>query len=310
MVRTLTLSLVLLAGVSAQADRPSVAIRADAAGEAQSGSVDGERVAPTNKPWIGFWLRDLVDGGVMVVHVVPGGPADKAALRSGDVILLANDRQIAGEDVLEVVLDDLVPGDALDLRVVRDGETLQRQVRVGSRASRPASAITVPSPAAPPKPAPPSSPRLLFPTRVRSAGFEVAEITPGLRVHYGSPEDAGVLVIRSDPESVAGKVGVRVGDVIVRVNDVEITSRSQIERALSRWNPSVPLEARVIRNGEPELLRIDSALARDVQAEQDREAVLAREREARTRRIRLELQRLERRVEELRRALEELEDGD
>lgn len=55
-------------------------------------------------------------------------------------------------------------------------------------------------------------------------GVIVTELTPELRVYFGAPEGAGVLVARVEPDSPAAAAGVRVGDVITEVDGAAITS--------------------------------------------------------------------------------------
>lgn len=75
-------------------------------------------------------------------------------------------------------------------------------------------------------------------------GVGLTEMTPELRSHFGAPEKAGVLVSSVEPDSPAGKAGVRVGDVIARVDGKDVTSswdvRSQV-RELDEGE-QVPLE--------------------------------------------------------------------
>jgi S1-C subfamily serine protease len=78
---------------------------------------------------IGF---EPVDEGVRVTRVLPGGPADEAGLEVGDIVA-----EIGGEPVtadnLQAMVSDHQPGDALDLAIVRDGESMELSVTLGTR---------------------------------------------------------------------------------------------------------------------------------------------------------------------------------
>ncbi|NAW35173.1 S1C family serine protease [Halomonas alimentaria] len=71
--------------------------------------------------------------GVIIAGVVPGGPADQAGLRPGDVLLSIEGRPIL--DARETMSDiaAVEPGDSLPLTVVRGGEELELTVEVGER---------------------------------------------------------------------------------------------------------------------------------------------------------------------------------
>ncbi|HOV99166.1 MAG: trypsin-like peptidase domain-containing protein [Bacteroidetes bacterium] len=61
--------------------------------------------------------------GIIVNDIVPGGPADKAGLRIGDVVLKANGESISsGNDILAMMVD-MNPGDVLNLTVYRERKT-------------------------------------------------------------------------------------------------------------------------------------------------------------------------------------------
>jgi S1-C subfamily serine protease len=72
-----------------------------------------------------------VDSGVLVAQVVENGPAAKAGIRRGDVIVEFNHEDV--EDVGEFLgaLRDVEPGEAVDLVVVRDGARKTVRLRLG-----------------------------------------------------------------------------------------------------------------------------------------------------------------------------------
>ncbi|HUP28491.1 MAG TPA: PDZ domain-containing protein, partial [Chloroflexia bacterium] len=75
----------------------------------------------------------LLDHGVVVRQVTPDGPASKAGLQQGDVILSINDQKIDRYTPLNVLLSRLHPGDKVNLDVVRDTRPLKVEVTLGKR---------------------------------------------------------------------------------------------------------------------------------------------------------------------------------
>lgn len=71
--------------------------------------------------------------GALVLAVEPGGPAARAGVEPGDVVVAVDDERIrAVEDVLRV-LRQSSPGDELPMTVVREGQELELEVRVSDR---------------------------------------------------------------------------------------------------------------------------------------------------------------------------------
>jgi serine protease Do len=64
-----------------------------------------------------------VTGDSSSVSVVIGGPADKAGLKSGDVITKVNNTNISDQHSLASILAQFNPGDKITLTVVRSGKT-------------------------------------------------------------------------------------------------------------------------------------------------------------------------------------------
>jgi S1-C subfamily serine protease len=80
---------------------------------------------------LGVNAKSVTDGnadGAQVLNVRQGGPASRAGLLEGDVVLRVGDRAIASADELVVAVRDHRPGSVIDLGVVRQGRPLALQV--------------------------------------------------------------------------------------------------------------------------------------------------------------------------------------
>ncbi len=84
-------------------------------------------------PIIGVTLADADGAGALLETVEPGGPADDAGLRAGDLVVAADGRRIADTDELVVAIRDRAPGDTLVLTVERNGTAEEFSVILGSR---------------------------------------------------------------------------------------------------------------------------------------------------------------------------------
>jgi len=74
--------------------------------------------------------------GALVRRVVPGGPADRAGVRVGDVIKAVAGRTVTSPSDVGSGISDRRPGDEVELRVERDGRTVALDVELGTRPDR------------------------------------------------------------------------------------------------------------------------------------------------------------------------------
>jgi serine protease DegQ len=72
------------------------------------------------------------DAGVLVVEVVPGGPADVAGIRASDVIVAIDDEEVRGPGDLLAALRTRDPGERVALMLLRDGEEQTVEVELGA----------------------------------------------------------------------------------------------------------------------------------------------------------------------------------
>jgi hypothetical protein len=79
-------------------------------------------------------------------------------------------------------------------------------------------------------------------------GVSLVEITPELRVHYGAPKDAGVLVSEVRADTPAAKAGLEVGDVITEVDGKRVAGSGDVSRGIRGRNPGETVQLDVVRD--------------------------------------------------------------
>jgi serine protease Do len=74
-----------------------------------------------------------IPAGVQVVQIVPGGPAQKAGLRAGDVMLSVDGKDAPSVDAIHRILDGNSIGREATLRVLRRGEVIEARITPSRR---------------------------------------------------------------------------------------------------------------------------------------------------------------------------------
>ncbi|MCK8516670.1 DegQ family serine endoprotease [Methylonatrum kenyense] len=145
------------------------------------------------------------DRGVVVTQVMPGSPAERAGLQTGDVIREVNGRSVQSSGELRNAIGLLRSGDNAELRVYRDGRTLTVNAEIGAveRASLDGGSL---------------SPRL------EGATFGLVE-SPDPR---SDGQRIGVTELRDG--SPAQRAGLRRGDVILSVNRQPVASLTELRQ--------------------------------------------------------------------------------
>jgi S1-C subfamily serine protease len=98
-------------------------------GDLLAGSQPGEP-----RPWVGMYTAESA-GRVFVADVTPEGPAARAGLRQGDLVVAVGGAAVGGQaDLYRKVWAAGPAGAEVPLRVLRDGATLDLNVKSISRA--------------------------------------------------------------------------------------------------------------------------------------------------------------------------------
>ncbi len=74
--------------------------------------------------------------GILVVHVEPDGPADKAGLLVGDLLLQIGDKAVNDTDNVQEILGTLVTGKSVSVGLIRGGAPLSLSITIGERPRR------------------------------------------------------------------------------------------------------------------------------------------------------------------------------
>ena len=79
-------------------------------------------------------------------------------------------------------------------------------------------------------------------------GVTLIDLTPELRAHFGAPEDAGAIVGNVEPGSPAEEAGLRVGDVVVTADGVDVGNTWDLVQAVRPRMEGQMLALEVIRD--------------------------------------------------------------
>jgi serine protease Do len=158
--------------------------------------------------------------GVLVNDVHPGGPAERAGMARGDVVLRLDGREVQDVDALRYRVATQPVGATVTLTLWRDGR------------ERAAALALIAPPEIPP--------RELTPLRGTHplAGATVANLSPALVEELGENLPArGVVVTEVRRDSPAARLRLRPGDVPLRINDRELRSVEDVRRAVQLPTP-------------------------------------------------------------------------
>jgi serine protease Do len=176
-------------------------------------------------------LEDI--SGALINDVQRNGPADKAGLKAGDVVVAINGTVVADTNELRNKIAQLGPNARVELTVARNGQTQKMSATLEALPSKSAAAAT-PTPRG----------------GEDTAGLSVEPLTSERARQLGLDSESGLVVTRVDPDGPAADAGLRMGDVIQQVDGAPVGSTSELRKSLSNGDrPALVL----VRRGEQNL---------------------------------------------------------
>ncbi|WP_263359302.1 trypsin-like peptidase domain-containing protein [Acidicapsa ligni] len=162
--------------------------------------------------------------GVLVQSVSPGGPAEKAGIKTRDIIVMIDGRPIKDGNDLVAEIASRHPGSSVRIGYVRDGKQIDTTVIIGDRDkvfTEQANNDEVPTPDK-------------GETSEGKLGIVAREITPATATKLGT----GGMVIQSvRPSSFADQQGLEPGLVITRINKQATGTKAQFDAVVDALKP-------------------------------------------------------------------------
>jgi len=179
--------------------------------------------------WLGILIQNVDESlaeamkldtaeGALVSQVVKDGPAAKAGLKRGDVIVELDGRKVKDTLELRNKIAQTSPGTKVELTVLREGKEKRIEVKLGEL---------------------PGEKKVQEMTRgiADKLGLEVGPLTDRLAQRLGYEDDKGVLIMRVAPGSAAQKAGLRENDLIMEIDKKEVGSVEEFENAIGDLEP-------------------------------------------------------------------------
>ena len=189
---------------------------------------------------IGEVTKDVADSlglpkteGALVSNVEPGGPADRAGIQPGDIILQFGGQSVDTATDLPRMVGDTKPGTQTTVTIWRKGKTRDLPITVAETPSE----KTAKTDATPPQPPKGHASNTLGLAVVDIPAADLAK----LKIKGGVSVDSAV--------GPAARAGLQKGDLILRVGNTDITSAKQFEEVTSHLDPQKAV-ALLVRRGD------------------------------------------------------------
>lgn len=189
-----------------------------------------------DRGWLGVYIQDVDKNlaqslslerpqGALLAQLEPDGPADKAGLKAGDVVIRFNGQPVVEASDLPHIVGLLSAGKEVDATIIRRGKERKLSVEIGARPGDGAVA--------------PGGGDVL--------GLEVGELDAGAlekRRLLG-----GVVVVKVFPDSAATEAGLQVGDALVQLGYQTLNDVADYEAVLKQLPVGTPVALRFFRRG-------------------------------------------------------------
>ena len=209
----------------------SFAIPIDLAMDVAQQLMDTGKVA---RGWLGVLIQEVTSElaesfgldkphGALVGQVLADSPAESAGVQAGDIIVGFNGKAVATSRELPPLVGRIRPGTTVDVTVIREGEEKTLRVTIEELPADPRRRAAVQS-------------------QENRLKIKVSNVPDELQ-----PQTRGVTVNEVEQDGPAAEAGIQPGDIIVRLNNQEITNRKQFLALVKELPVDKPLPVLVKR---------------------------------------------------------------
>src|SRR5208337_2695174 len=189
-----------------------------------------------------FGLKD--DNGVLLVDVTDGGPAAKAGMKGGDVVVEYDGKKINDPYQFKNMVAETKPGKQVPIKIIREGNLLTANVTIGELPVEAAAVI----------------PNVEIDNALR--GVSVQDLTDEYRQKMNiSEKDKGVIVSNIDEDSPALGI-LNKGDIILEISRKPVTDTKEYTKVISGIESNQNVLALIVRGGVRQYITIPAKSAK------------------------------------------------
>lgn len=235
-----------------------------------------------SRGWVGIGFSQNEDGQVEVNDVEKDSPAELAKIQEGDILVSIDGKKVAGAPMVISEIRNRKPGQDVKFELERDGKMVEVRVKLGEypelEAKRelearfprlfptPPTGPAVPAPAITPRPEKaPKAPKALIDRFETWPGWEkrkyigtyMESLNKELLEFFGVKEESGLLVNRLTKDGPAQKAGLKVGDVVVRVDGKKVATVGELSELVQDKKKGDKVKLEIIRDKKPLTLEVE-----------------------------------------------------
>jgi serine protease Do len=173
----------------------------------------------------GLKLPSGIVRGAVIARLLPNGPASRANLKEGDVVVAVNGRPVNSREQLINSVAMSRPGASMDLKIYRDGQPQNVKLVVEEQTPEKMSAF--------------SDKDVIT---LENWGIVIATMNPDFANQLGVPENTkGAVIARLNPRGQAAKVNLEAGDILLAINGEKITNAQRARELLENVGRNMTL---------------------------------------------------------------------
>jgi len=193
----------------------------------------------TRRGWLGVKIQSVTEDiaeslgvsentGALVASVSPGGPAEKAGIEAGDVIVTFDGKAITSMRTLPRVVAQTPIGKSVNVDVLRKGQRMSFSVEVGRLSEEGEASAGNDDQQGGTADEPQAGERWLL-------GLKLAPLTDALRAQHGfDAKVKGVIVLEVDAASQASGRNIKAGEVVVEAAQEPVAELADLVKAIER----------------------------------------------------------------------------
>jgi S1-C subfamily serine protease len=222
-------------------------------GKIQNKQEESDSVNPTttlaaemdSTGFVGIYITENENGeGSRVDDVVPDGPAANAGIKKGDIIIELEGKKIPDEEFLLKEIGQTKPGQKVNFKIKRKEKIIQITVETTTR----------------PKSTAEETPAGLIKKigeKLRGdknyLGIKTVDIMPGLDEYFNV--ESGALIIEVMKNSLAEKLGIKPGDVIVGIDETNVPDSRTLRSIMEKKQIGTTVTIKLIRHTKTMMIK-------------------------------------------------------